>query len=76
MIVDTNNGYVVAMEGCEKADPHARFQYYADAEPFVMRKSKQHPDVVWVLVHLIDGRPLGGPERFRNNRRVKENAIY
>lgn len=61
--------YLIAMEGCEAADPHAQFQYYADAEPFALKKSRKHKDIIWVLCHVLQGREVKR-EYFRDGRHV------
>ena len=75
MIIDANNGYVVALKGCEEADPHARFQYYADAERFAMSKSREFRDAHWTLIQKHNGHRFDKVETYYQGKRVKGDVL-
>lgn len=68
----THKFYTVAMEGLELADPHAHFQYYADAEHFAIRKSREFKDVKWVMTLTLSGREMiDSRELFKGGKHIR-----
>lgn len=59
--------YQVAMEGA--AESYARFQFSADASAYAQKKSRQHPEISWLVsLELMSGSLLH--RRYKEGKRA------